>query len=244
MPAVLVHGVPDTHRVWNDLIAYLERDDVITLSLPGFGVDLPAGFDASKEAYVDWLLGELAEIDGPIDLVGHDWGSLLVVRAVSLRPEIARSWVAGGGPIDARYVWHATAQMWQTPEVGEQLMASFTPEALAEGLAGVGVPEAYARQCGAAVDDRMKDCILRLYRSAVRVGAEWEPELANISAPGLLVWGEDDVYADVASGRRMAENIGVHFVGLDGCGHWWQLERAQHVARVIEQHWHAADTRR
>jgi pimeloyl-ACP methyl ester carboxylesterase len=37
MPAVLVHGVPDTHRVWRALIGRLRRDDVVTVSLPGFG---------------------------------------------------------------------------------------------------------------------------------------------------------------------------------------------------------------
>ena len=47
MPAVLVHGVPDTHRVWGALVGRLRRDDVVTLSLPGFGCAIPAGFDCS-----------------------------------------------------------------------------------------------------------------------------------------------------------------------------------------------------
>ena len=37
MPAVLVHGVPDTHRLWRALAARLRRADVIPLSLPDFG---------------------------------------------------------------------------------------------------------------------------------------------------------------------------------------------------------------
>jgi pimeloyl-ACP methyl ester carboxylesterase len=100
MPAVFVHGVPDTRQVWNAVISRLDRKDVVTLSLPGFGCPLPAGFGATKEAYVEWLLGQLAVIQGSIDLVGHDWGGLLVVRAVSLRPDAVRSWAAGGAPLD------------------------------------------------------------------------------------------------------------------------------------------------
>jgi pimeloyl-ACP methyl ester carboxylesterase len=50
MPAVLVHGVPDTHRVWAPLIQRLCRDDVVALSLPGFGCGVPAGFDCTTEA--------------------------------------------------------------------------------------------------------------------------------------------------------------------------------------------------
>lgn len=51
MPAVLVHGAPDTHRVWRALVARLRRADVVTLSLPGFGCEIPAGFDCTKDAY-------------------------------------------------------------------------------------------------------------------------------------------------------------------------------------------------
>ena len=98
MPAVFVHGAPGTHRVWTALLACLARKDVVTLSLPGFGCPAPEGFDATKEAYVDWLLGEFARQSGPIDVVGHDGGALLVVRAVSLRPEAVRSWTVGGAP--------------------------------------------------------------------------------------------------------------------------------------------------
>lgn len=96
MSAVFVHGVPDTSRVWQGVVARLPRPDVVTFSLPGFGRPTPDGFDATKEAYVRWLLDELAAQPGPIDVVGHDWGALLVVRAVSLTPDRVRSWAVGG----------------------------------------------------------------------------------------------------------------------------------------------------
>src|SRR5262249_50163269 len=100
MPAVFVHGVADTHRVWHALVRRLRRPDVVTLSLPGFGCETPPGFDCTKEAYARWLSAELSRIEGPIDLVGHDWGGLLVVRAVSLEPTRVRTWAAGAAPLD------------------------------------------------------------------------------------------------------------------------------------------------
>lgn len=93
------------------MIARLRRNDVITLSLPGFGGEAPTGFDATKDGYVDWLLAELARQPGPIDVVGHDWGALLVTRAVSLRPQAFRSWAGGGAPLDPDYEWHQAATM-------------------------------------------------------------------------------------------------------------------------------------
>lgn len=139
MPAVFVHGVPDTSRVWDALTSRLDRRDIVRLSLPGFACLAPDGFSATKEAYVDWLLGRLAALPKPIDLIGHDWGALLVVRAVSLRPALARSWAAGSAPLDAEYEWHQAARAWQTPEVGERVMEAMTPEVLQRALvAGVG----------------------------------------------------------------------------------------------------------
>lgn len=83
MPAVLVHGVPDTHRLWNPIRSHLKRTDIVAVSLPGFAAPMPSGFAATKEVYVDWLIGEIARIGTPVDLVGHDWGALLVQRVHS-----------------------------------------------------------------------------------------------------------------------------------------------------------------
>ena len=93
MPAVLVHGVPETPSVWEPLCSRLDRSDVVMPQLPGFGCPRPAGFGATKEDYVAWLIGELEllKADGPIDLVGHDWGGLFVLRVACTRPDLLRS---------------------------------------------------------------------------------------------------------------------------------------------------------
>jgi len=237
MPAVFLHGVPDTQQVWDAVIARLDRKDVVTLSLPGFCCPLPDGFSATKEAYVDWLLGQLAAFQGPIDLVGHDWGGLLVVRAVSLRPDAVRSWAAGGAPLDREYVWHQAARAWQTPGMGEKVMAGLTPEVLGAALVAAGVPADDAAKAAAQVDPTMKQCILCLYRSAVNAAAEWQDDLRPASAPGLVLWGEKDPYAGMEFGARLAQRTGARFVSFPECSHWWQLERPAEVAAELERHW-------
>jgi pimeloyl-ACP methyl ester carboxylesterase len=237
MPAVFLHGVPDTQQVWHAVIARLDRKDVVTLALPGFGCPLPSGFGATKEEYVDWLLAELAALPGPIDLVGHDWGGLLVVRAVSVRPGAVRSWAAGAAPLDREYVWHQAAQAWQTPGKGEKVMAGLTAETLQAALVAVGVPVADAAKAGANLDATMKQCILKLYRSAVNAGDEWEDDLQRVSAPGLVLWGEKDPYASVEFGARLARKTRARFVPFAGGSHWWQLERPAEVAAELQRFW-------
>ncbi len=237
MPAVFVHGVPDTARVWRPLLDRLSRSDVVTLALPGFGVPAPAGFTATKEAYVDWLLDELAKIGAPVDLVGHDWGALLVLRAAMLRPELVRTWAAGAAPIDTAYEWHDTAKLWQTPGVGEQFMDLMTADQLALGLTAAGVSPEDAADTASRVDATMKRYILALYRSAVRVSHEWDADVAKITAPGLILWGANDPYAGPELGARMAARMHARFVSYPQCGHWWPLERPAEVAAELEALW-------
>ena len=71
VPAVLVHGNPETDAVWNPLLAELRtlgRDGVVCLSPPGFGAPIPPGFGATVGEYRDWLVGRLEAFDGPVDL--------------------------------------------------------------------------------------------------------------------------------------------------------------------------------
>ncbi|MGH2474574.1 MAG: alpha/beta fold hydrolase, partial [Candidatus Limnocylindrales bacterium] len=82
MPIVLVHGVPETEAVWDEFRAHLAEIESITLSPPGFGAPVPEGFGATSDDYVAWLTAELRRIDGPIDLLGHDWGGGHVFRTV------------------------------------------------------------------------------------------------------------------------------------------------------------------
>jgi pimeloyl-ACP methyl ester carboxylesterase len=237
MPAVFVHGVPDTPAVWRPTLELLARKDIVTLRLPGFGCALPPGFTPTKDEYAKWLIGELRKIPGPIDLVGHDWGALLVYRAVSLEPKLVRSWAGGGAPLDPDYVWHDMAQAWQKPGVGEQVMSQITPEAMAPGLMAQGQPKAVAEESARAIDATMKACILSLYRSATNVGTEWFPDLARVTAPGLVIFGERDPYVNPMFGEKLAKNTRAKFVLIRDCGHWWEAERPREVANALEAFW-------
>ena len=241
MPAVFLHGVPDTFRMWDRVRADLSRTDVVALAMPGFDAPVPAGFDASKEAYADWLVGELERIGEPVDLVGHDWGSLLTQRAASVRPELVRTLACGSGPIDRDYVWHDLAQAWQTPDVGEQVMADFTPDALAAGLAEF-TDEAAAKETSKHVDDDMKRCILALYRSAVKVGDEWQAGVEAVAGrfPALVLWGRDDAYVQPQFGENLAKRLHAKLLMFDDSGHWWPYTKPAATAAALEELWASA----
>ena len=245
MPAVLVHGVPETAGVWDALRAELARDDVVALRLPGFGCPWPDGFGATKEEYADWLVAEVAAVDGPVDLVGHDWGGGLVNRLVSTRPELVRSWVTDvAGLTQPGFEWHDIAKLWQTPGEGEAFFEAQLAMSLDDRtalLSSAGIPERGVRELAAAVDQTMADSILALYRSAVDVGNEWGPDFQDIPKPGLAVIAPEDGLANPERSEAAAARAGATVHRLDGLAHWWLLEDPTRGARMLEDFWSSLD---
>ncbi len=241
MPAIFVHGVPDTYRVWERVLSRLSRTDITVLALPGFDSPVPHGFTATKDEYVDWIIEQLEQHSEPVDLVGHDWGCILSVRVASLRPDLVRTWAAGSGPVSRDYEWHEFAKIWQTLVAGEQWMAGLDKGEFSHQLEAFGVPADLASEMTGRMDGTMKDCILRLYRSAIDVGAKWEPGLANITSPGLVFWGVSDPACPVEFADRLGKDTKAYRVIKLDCGHWTPIQRPDEVAQALQEHWSAAD---
>lgn len=247
MTVVLVHGNPETPAVWDLLVPHLSRGPVVRLAPPGFGAPVPAGFGATVLEYRDWLIRELEPIaaaEGPVDLVGHDWGGGHVVNVATARPDLLRSWVSDVvGIFDPDYVWHELAQAWQQPGVGEQTVAGMLaagPDARAERLSGFGMAAPVAERIAAAFDETMTDTILRLYRSAAQpIMAELGKDLEKAAArPGLaLVPSEDHMVGTEEQRHRSAARAGARVEVLAGLGHWWMTQDPERGAAVLDRFW-------
>jgi pimeloyl-ACP methyl ester carboxylesterase len=241
MPAFLVHGNPDSAALWDRVIENLDPygEEIVAADLPGFAHPAPEGFPATKEAYVEWIVEQLEKLGGNVDLVGHDWGSLLVQRAASIRPDLLSSVACGGAAVDTAYPWHPLAQVWQTPGEGEKYMEEeLTAEFGIEHLVENGVPREYAER-NIWLQDYGKDSILKIYRSAVEIGAEWQPDLERLDLPAMVIWGRTDPYVPLEFGERLAARMKAELVVLE-CGHWWPFEKPAESAEALLRHWASA----
>jgi pimeloyl-ACP methyl ester carboxylesterase len=247
MTVVFVHGVPETPALWDELRHQLRRLDVVAVQLPGFGCSRPDGFGSTKEEYVDFLVGELERIaDEPVDIVGHDWGGGLVVRLVSTRPDLVRSWVTDAAGIgSAKFTWHDFAKVWQTRGEGEQFwdqQLEATPPERASVFETFGVPRDDAVAMAGWIDRTMADSILALYRSAVDVGQEWSADFHDIPAPGLVLVPSEDPFLSEEVARDGAERAGAHVLPLADLGHWWMLQDPKGGARMLQDFWAKVDS--
>jgi pimeloyl-ACP methyl ester carboxylesterase len=242
MTAIFVHGVPETGALWNGVRAHLDAD-TLALDLPGFGTPRPTGFGATKDEYAHWLADVLRGLDGPVDLVGHDWGAGLVLRVATAHDVPLRSWVVDVAAVfHPDYVWHDVAQVWQTPGLGEERTAATLdagPEARAGFMQAAGAPEADAAALGAVYDETMAGCILDLYRSAVpNPFSDWGAELSRpATAPGLVLQPTADPYDDPARSAEVAARLGARTERLDGLGHWWMLQDPAAAAAALREFW-------
>ncbi len=85
---LLVHGYPDTHAVWTDVVAELAADHhVVTYDVRGAGASgAPRGRARYRvvELAADLLaVADAVSPDAPVHVVGHDWGSTQAWEAVT-----------------------------------------------------------------------------------------------------------------------------------------------------------------
>jgi pimeloyl-ACP methyl ester carboxylesterase len=92
-PIVVVHGMMADAYGWRDVVERLVPErPALVVNRRGRRPSAPTGGSYSVATEVDDLLGWLAVLDEPVDLVGHSFGGLIAVEAVR-RGASARSMV-------------------------------------------------------------------------------------------------------------------------------------------------------
>ncbi len=249
MTLAFVHGNPETCAIWEPLLAAMGRSDTVTVSPPGFGAPLPDDFDATSDSYVYWLVRELEKLDGPVDLVGHDWGGGHVMRTVIARPDLVNRWCIDiAGCFDPDYTWHDMASLWQKEGEGEAvvaMMSNGSVETRTESFIALGMTPEAARSCAeAAANPEMGRAILGLYRSAIqpRMTEFGNQMLPSMSAGrSLVLIASEDTYT---GGQRMAERTarrwGSEVAVLEGLGHWWMMQDPERSAAALNRFFNVA----
>ncbi|MFI9272729.1 SDR family oxidoreductase [Kitasatospora sp. NPDC052896] len=128
---LLVHGYPDTHRVWDDVAADLAADHhVVRYDVRGAGESgVPDGRDGYRLELLAADLFAVADAvspDRPVHVVAHDWGSLQSWEAVT-EPDAERriaSYTTISGPcLDHMGYWIRHRLRRPTPRHLRQLLA-------------------------------------------------------------------------------------------------------------------------
>lgn len=106
---VLIHGGWAGGWYWEKVVPELERSghNVLTPDLPGHGDDRTPWPHISLESYVERTVDVLDAAPGPVTLVGHSSGGVVVAQACERRPDKVHAavYIAAFLPVDGQSVF-------------------------------------------------------------------------------------------------------------------------------------------
>ena len=172
-------------------------------------------------------------------LVAHDWGAAALALAQAEPGRVERLVLMDAVPLLPGYEWHALARWWRRPLAGEMAMGftfKWVTRRLLRQADGSDFPASELDDIWDHFDHGTQRAILKLYRSAVHIGKEWQPDLEQQQVPAMVVWGREDPYVPLHFGERLAERMRAELVVLE-CGHWWPFEKPGETAEALLRHW-------
>ena len=224
-----VHGVPTNSDLW---LPFLDPIGGIAPDLPGFGRTTKRGdLDFTIAGYGRWLdrFAEHAGL-GRFSLVTHDWDGLALAWAARRPEQIERIVIMDSVPLLPGYRWHRVARAWRTRGLGEVAMGLTTRFGIRRAL-----PRPIADLVWPYFDQGTQRAILRLYRSAdPEVLAAAGSDLGRLTAPALILWGDEDPYLPGRFADDYANALGgpAEVEHLAGAGHWLWHDRPDALERV------------
>ncbi|MGJ6965051.1 SDR family oxidoreductase [Streptosporangium sp. G11] len=249
---LLVHGYPDTHRVWDEVATLLEdRFHVVRYDVRGAGLsDAPratGGYDYDHLA-AD-MTAVLDAVGKPgVHLAGHDWGSIQgwnLIGRPGIRERILSFTSVGGPHLDraAHFVRHGRPRevagqllrswyigAFQVPVVPELVLRAVLPRVVNRSVGAPGRP-------GHPAETLVRDGLngLGLYRANMLTGRGASPAEPVPRTPVQIVEATKDPFVSpalLASAHRWTPRLWHRRVPA---GHWVQRSHPGVLARMIAE---------
>jgi haloalkane dehalogenase len=238
--ALMLHGYPESSYMWRHLLPAAAQVGwrAVAPDLAGFGdsaPDPPGTWERHRESIARFHdehgLGQVV-------LVAHDWGGLIGLAWACDNPELVRGLVLSGTGFFADGQWHGLAQEMRTEGKGEELLRNLDPGGFRAMMSQLspGIDEQAAREYwrGYEGEERRRGH-LDFYRSMdFEKLAPYEGRLAALGVPALLLWGENDPFAQLSSAHRFERDLPeTELVVVEGAGHFVFDDAPEETAQAV-----------
>lgn len=243
---VLLHGFPDSARLWRHQVPALTGAGyrVLTPDLRGAGRSgQPEGVDTYHLLHLAGDVAALLDHAGVARarVVGHDWGSALAWTVATLAPDRVERLVAisvghpsafaGAGLPQREKSWYML--LFQFAGVAERWL---TDDGWARFREWSGHPDADEVIAGLEATGSLTP-FLNWYRANVPPEALVGPPLAlpSVAVPTMGVWSSGDIALLEGQMQSSGEHCtaGFRYERLEGPGHWIPLEAPDALNRLL-----------
>ena len=230
IPVVLLHGISDSHRSYEPILTQLPAGiRAFALTQRGHGDS-----SGARSFHIDDLAADVACFIDAVGLdsaivAGHSMGSIAAQRVAIEYPNYVDALVVMGGarswpnvPLDD--LKDAVAHM--TDPVDPDFIREFQLSTLA-----TPVPDDYLEMVCAESAKLTAEAWRRLTNDAIL--RDFSDELGQISAPTLLMWGDEDFIPRSEQDAMLAVIPDSRLVVYEGAGHAFHWERPTAFARDL-----------
>lgn len=214
-PLVLVHGYGVSGYMWQRVFPYLAQEhQVFLVDLPGHGHSPYNG---------QWQLREMAPLLiawlrtlqlPPIALMGQSMGGAIAIHLAASAPELVQRLIlvsAAGIPLEATF-----------PQLVRRSVLSFFQRGNGSYPLGLALDVLRPRP--------------RLFWQAAQemIRSDFRAELASVTQPTLIIWGERDVLLPISLGYALQAALPhATFATFPNCGHRPMLAEPEAFSKLV-----------
>ena len=214
-PLVLIHGYGNSGHVWQRVLPHLaQQHQIFIVDLPGYGRSTVNGAWHLREM-APLLAQWLYKLELPATaLLGHSMGGAIAIHLAAYAPEQFNRLIlvnAAGIPLQTPLPALATRSLHSFFQIGNGML----PLPL--------------------VRDILQPRMHLLWQSAQEMKrSDFRAELAQITIPTLIIWGERDVMLPLALGRTLHEALPhATFMTMPQCGHRPMLAQPMQFSKAV-----------
>jgi pimeloyl-ACP methyl ester carboxylesterase len=224
-----MHGWGCDHSIWAGVERHLieQGHRVVSLDFPGFGSTPEPATPWSMEEYTAWFEKFLADrgVLNPV-LIGHSFGGRVAIIYAS-RNAVSKVVLVDAAGVKPRRSAKYYARVWSF-----KALKRLAPLLLGRAKADKLIEN--RRKKSASADYNAASPVMRGTLTKV-VNEDLRRFMPRISAPTLLVWGENDTATPLKDAKQMERLIpDAGLVTFAGAGHYSFLERPAQFAAVID----------
>jgi pimeloyl-ACP methyl ester carboxylesterase len=227
-PIIFVHGAGLDAGYWQLQTEFFAES--LAIDLPGHGTSKEEAVD-NVTAYAEWLGKKIRSIDtGPVTLVGHSMGSLVVLETAARNPDFVDHLVliATSATMPVHRGLVAAAEE-RDPEAAAMVMkwsVSTDP--------GFGRPKPWVDEIADLFVSAAKSGVLAQDFTACDSYVDAVAMAGRVQCPTLLLLGERDLMTKPTAAQPLAAALSnARIVVVEGGGHMLPLENAADVNDAI-----------